>query len=436
MPTRRDVLSALGLPLAASLTSACLSEPARRALEPFTDGPELTPEEVAADEARWAGLQSAFTVDRSVVNLNNGGCCPSPWVVQDAHKRRLDFSNQLPTHNLWQVLEPQRESSRAGLARLFGCDSEEIALTRNASESLETCLLGMDLARGDEVLTSDQDYPRMLTALDQRARREGVVVHKVELPTPCEDEAELVRRFEERLTPRTRLMLICHVINLTGQVLPVRAIVQMARRHGVPVVVDGAHGFAHLLDTRDELDVDYYGTSLHKWLLAPHGTGMLYVRKEKIGALWPLMAAPESMQGDVRKFEEIGTHPAAQLLAIGEALVFHHAIGSANKLARLRYLRDRWAQRLTAASERVVLNTSLSPRFGAGYANFRVEGLDTLELQRHLWSKHRILTTAIVAPFPAVTHGLRITPNVYTTLEELDRFGDVVEQALEKGLSG
>jgi selenocysteine lyase/cysteine desulfurase len=434
MPTRRDVLSALGLPLAASLTSACFSEPARRALEPFTDGPELTPEQVAADEARWSGLQAAFTVDRGVVNLNNGGCCPSPWSVQDAHKRRLDFSNQLPTHNLWQVLEPQRETSRAGLARMFGCDAEEIALTRNASESLETCLLGLDLSRGDEVLTSDQDYPRMLTALDQRARREGIVVHKVELPTPCEDEAEIVRRFEERLTPRTRLLLICHVINLNGQILPVRAIVQMARLRGVPTIVDGAHGFAHLLATRDELDVDYYGTSLHKWLLAPHGTGMLYVRREKLGDLWPLMAAPESMRENVRKFEEIGTHPAAQLVSICEALVFHHAIGSANKLARLRYLRDVWVARLRAASERVVLNTSLSPRFGAGFANFRIEGVDTAGLQAHLWSKHRILTTAILAPFPACTHGLRVTPNVYTTLEELERFGDVLEEVLAKGL--
>lgn len=435
MPTRRDVLHLLGLPLAAGLGGACASEAAARAVSAFDGSEGHSPEELARDESRWAAVQAAFTVDRSVVNLNNGGCCPAPFVVQDAQRRRLEFANELPTYNLWQVLQPQQEAARAGLATMFGADADEIAITRNASESLETCLLGLELQRGDEVLTTDQDYPRMLTTLQQRARREGIVVRSLALPTPCEDEAALVRLFEEQITARTRLILICHVVNLNAQVMPVRAITQMARRRGVAVVVDGAHAFGQLVFERDELDCDYYGTSLHKWLSAPHGTGMLYVRKQHIESLWPLMAAPESLQGDIRKFEEIGTHPLAMALSICEALAFHHGIGGANKLARLRYLRELWVARLRAAAgERFELLTSLSPLHSAGFATFRIKGLDSVKLQQHLWLRRRVLTTVLAAPLPERTHGLRVTPNVYTTLEELERFCDAVEQCVREGL--
>lgn len=436
MPTRREVLHLLGLPVAAGLGSSCVSEAAARVVDAFDEGEGRSPEELARDESRWAAVQAAFTVDRSVVNLNNGGCCPAPFVVQDAQRRRLEFANELPTHNLWQLQQPQQETARVALAAMFGADPEEVAITRNASESLETCLLGLELQRGDEVLTTDQDYPRMLTTLEQRARREGIVVRKLALPTPCEDDDELVRLFEEHLTARTRLILICHVVNLNAQVMPVRAIVQMARRRGVAVVVDGAHAFGQLVYTRDELDCDYYGTSLHKWLCAPHGTGMLHVRKERIAPLWPLMAAPEELQSDIRKFEEIGTHPLAMALSICEALAFHHSIGGANKLARLRYLRERWVERLrSAAAERFVLLTSLAPRHSAGFATFRIDGLDSLKLQQHLWLRHRVLTTVLTDPLPQRTHGLRITPNVYTTLEEIDRFCAGVELCVREGLA-
>jgi selenocysteine lyase/cysteine desulfurase len=226
---------------------------------------------------------------------------------------------------------------------------------------------------------------------------------------------------------------MCHVINITGQILPVRRVVELARRRGVPVVVDGAHAFAHLDFKRDEIDCDFYGTSLHKWLFAPHGTGLLYVRRERIRELWPLMAAPETMDADVRKFEEIGTHPAAPILSIGEALAFHHGIGAARKEARMRYLRDRWAKRLVQ-NERVRLNTSLKREYSCGVANFRVEGMDMLKLKQHLWQEHHVFTTYIGPPLPKETEGLRITPSVYTTLDELDRFCEAVESAIAKGL--
>jgi selenocysteine lyase/cysteine desulfurase len=344
--------------------------------------------------------------------------------------RHLDVSNLTPAHNLWSVQQPQLETVRDGLARVFGCDAEELAITRNASESLQTCQLGFDLEPGDHVLTTTQDYPRMLSTFRQRERRDGIVLDTIRLPVPCEDDALVVERFREAIGERTRMILMSHVVNLTGQILPVRAVVRMAREHGVPVVVDGAHSFAHFPFDRDALECDYFGTSLHKWLTAPHGTGMLYVRRELIGDLWPLMAAQERQREDIRKFEEIGTHPLANSLAIADALVFHLGIGPERKAARLRYLRDHWARRLLQ-SDHTVLNTSLDPRFACGIANVRFDGLDTRALRNHLWQAHHVLTVAIEHE---EFEGLRISPNVYTTLDELDRFCELVERALEEGL--
>ncbi|MCC7014229.1 MAG: aminotransferase class V-fold PLP-dependent enzyme [Planctomycetes bacterium] len=431
MPNRREFLS---YPAVAMFAPACASAPELdSALGALANMGERAPEEVAADESAWRDIQQAFTVDRSQINLNNGGVSPAPRLVQEAHKRRLDFSNENSARHLWEILEPQKEHVREGLARLFGSDKEEIAITRNASESLENCLLGAALGRGDEVVTTEQDYPRMLTALDQRARRDGIVVRKLSLPVPCEDFDEIVRRFEAALGERTKLILICHVINITGQIMPVRRIVELGRRRGIPVVVDGAHGFAHLDFRRDDLDCDFYGTSLHKWLFAPHGTGMLYVRRERIRELWPLFAADAKQSDDIRKFEEIGTHPAAPLLSIGEALLFHHGIGPARKEARMRYLRDHWAKRLLR-NERVHLNTSLRREYSCGVANLRIDGLDMSKLRGHLWSEYKIYTTYIGPPLPAQTEGLRITPSVYTTLDELDRFCEAIETVLLEGL--
>jgi selenocysteine lyase/cysteine desulfurase len=384
---------------------------------------------IARDESYWFEVQQAFTVDRSLINLNNGGVSPSPAIVQAAMKRHLDYSNTAPTHAMWKVLEPQREGVRQRLARMFGCDTEEIALTRNSSESLQICQFGFDLEAGDEVLTTNQDYPRMIDTFLQRERREGVKLVRFSLPVPCEDPAEVVRRFEERITPRTKLILMCHIVNLTGQILPVKAVVAMARKRGIPVVIDGAHSFAHWPFVRDDLDCDYYATSLHKWLFAPHGTGLLYVRRDKIEKLWPLMAAAEKLDADIRKFEEIGTHPAAGYLAIGEALTFHQGIGADRKAARLRHLRDYWAERLLQ-HDRVRLHTSLKPEFSCGLATFEIEGVDSVELNNYLWSEHRIITTAIDHE---EFKGIRVTPSVYTLPEELDRFCDALAPVIERG---
>ena len=434
MSTRRHFVQsvfAAALPVGMPQRPALRDDGIQRILEATGFLGNRSMEDVAADEDYWFEIQQAFTVDRSIVNLNNGGVSPSPRIVQDAMRRYLEYSNQAPVYTMWQVLEPQIESVRRRLAAAFGCDTEEMAITRNASEALEICQLGLDLKPGDEVLTTDQDYGRMLTTWDQRVRRDGIVVKKLSFPAPPPSLDYLADLFAKGITPRTRVIHFCHITNLSGQIFPVREICQLARSRGIEAIVDGAHAFAHFPFQRDDLDCDFYGTSLHKWLLAPHGTGFLYVRKAKIEKLWPLMAAPAEWNGNIRKFEEIGTHPAANHNAIAEALTFHEGIGAERKAARLRYLRDRWMKRLDG-QPRVKLHTSYDPAQSCGLANVEIEGLDPGKIAGYLWEKRRIIVTPI--GHPACT-GLRVTPNVYTTLDEVDTFVAAMEAVIKNGLA-
>ena len=389
-------------------------------------------QQITEDEAYWAEIQRAFDLDRTMVNLNNGGCSPAPSHVLEQMIRDLRFSNELPVEHMWGVLEPRIESVRRELARDFGCDAEEMAITRNASESNENMIFGLDLKRGDEVIITTQNYPRMQTAWRQRERREGIVVKSVRQDTPPKSADEYVARIAEAITPRSRVIEVMHISFMTGYIAPVRRIVDLAKPKGIAVFVDGAHAYAHFPFTRDELGCDYYGTSLHKWLMAPIGTGFLYVRREKIASLWPLMAATAEQTNDIRKYEEIGTHPAANHNAIAVALAFHRAIGSERKIARLRQLRDRWAKRLLAASDRVKMLTPIGPNESGAIGVVAVDGMDIGKLQGWLLARHRIVTTPLIHP---EFNGLRVTPNVYTTLDEIDLFADRMEQAIRRGVA-
>ena len=388
------------------------------------------PKDIARDESFWREIQQGYTADRGLINLNNGGVSPSPTVVQEALKRYLDFSNTSPAYSMWRILEPQKETIRKRMARFFNCDTEEIALTRNASEGLQICQNGFDLEVGDEVLTTTQDYGRMISTFKQRECRDGIVLKQFKIPIPAENDNQIVNLFENNITPKTKLILMCHMINITGQILPVKKVVKMAKKYNIPVIVDGAHTFAHFDFDVTDLECDYYATSLHKWLSAPFGTGMLYVRKNKIANLWPLQAADECKKDDIRKFEEIGTHPCPNKIAIGDALTFHQGIGSKNKEARLIYLRDRWAKRLLK-NDRIRLHTSLKPGKSCAIATVEIKGIDTSAVAKELWDKYRIFVVAI-------NHkeftGCRITPHVYTTIEEIDRFSDAMETILKNGV--
>ncbi len=386
----------------------------------------------ASDEDFWEPVQRAFDLDRSWINLNNGGCSPAPTHVMDQMIRDLRYSNEIPVIQMWRDLEPRIEIVRRELAREFGCDLEEMAITRNASEGLETLIFGIDLKAGDEVIVSNQNYGRMINAWKQRVAREGIVLKEISVPVPSTSAKEMVDRFAAAITPRTRVIELTHITNLTGQILPVKEIVAMARAKNIDVFVDGAHAFAQFPFTRDDLGVDYYGTSLHKWMLAPIGTGFLYVRKDKIKKIWPLMAQNVGQESDIRKYEEIGTHPAANHNAITVAIAFHRALGAGRKFARLTYLRDRWAKRLLAEGNgRVKVLTPLDSPWGGGIGFFNVDGMDSSKLGNWLMGQHRVVQTPIGHP---EFGGIRITPNVYTTLDEVDRFSELVLRAIKNGI--
>lgn len=428
---RRSFLSGagktLGLMAASSAVTASLFEnvlAAGRSID------HLSPIEAAIDEDYWANIQQAFSVTRGIVNLNNGGVSPSPRMVTEAFVRYTWQQEDATAYTMWQILEPQSETIRTGLAEIFGCSPEEIAITRNASESLEILLMGMDLKSGDEILTTTQDYPRMLTTLKQRELREGLKLNLIKIPIAPKDVNDIAAAFERAVTPRTKLILVSHQINLTGQINPVKKVCEMARSRGIETIVDGAHSFAQFDFKRDDLGCDYFGTSLHKWIYAPKGTGMLYVRKEKIPKVWALMASEDKNRNDIRKYEEIGTHSAAMRLAIGEAVLFHNAIGGKRKEERLRYLSRYWMNNLKSIPK-VAFNTSFDPLQSCAIANFKIEGVDPVAIGSYLMSKHKIFTTPIVHE---EFTGIRITPNVYTTLWELDRFCEVVADVAKKGL--
>ena len=395
----------------------------------------LSPDAAARDEKYWRTVQQAFAIDRTLVNLNSGNSSSSPRLVQEALVRDLDVSNRLPVYYRGQI-EQRTGDVRRQLAAEFGCDAEDIAFTRNATEALHIAQSGLDLSPGDEVVTTDQDYTSMLWAWQQRALRDKVVVRRVQFPVPATAD-DLLRRFEQALTPRTKVLHFCHITNVTGQLFPVAALSRLARSRGIVTIVDGAQSAAHFPVSLRDLECDVYGTSLHKWLMAPHGTGFLYVRREMIPRIWPLHAAVDDRRGDIRKFEETGTQPAAARAAIADALRFHQTIGGARKAARLRYLTLRWVDALKDLPGTRMLS-SLEPDQTWGLATLGLDrDIDAQALSQRLFDTHRIVTSAVVSqslPGPVFDfQGLRITPNVYTTTAEIDAFVAAMRDVFRTG---
>lgn len=431
MTSRRTFLAGAAALGASAATTAFRPEALARASGAAAGLEGVADCDAASNEDYWGEIQRCFDTDRTVINLNNGGVCPTPTHVLEAMIRDLRFTNESPVQHMWRVLEPRVESVRRDIAREFGCDPEEIAITRNASEAMETLIFGIDLERDDEVIITDQNYPRMQTSWDQRARREGIIVRKLSFPVPMTSPDDFIARIEGAITPKTRVIEIPQVTNLTGQVLPVAEVVRLGKSKGIEVFIDGAHAFAQLPFKRDDLGCDYFGTSLHKWLLAPIGNGFLYINKAKQKSIWPLMGADAPLDEDIRKYEQIGTHPSANHNAVAAAMAFHRAIGAGRKSARLRYLRDRWAKALLDAGPKFKLWTPLDPAWSCGIGLIQIEGIDSGKLFGYLWDKHRI----VVSPTKhAQFEGVRISANVYTTPDELDVFVDAMKQAAAKGV--
>ncbi len=397
---------------------------------------DRSPLEVAKDEFFWREIQTAFKLDRTLINLNNGFTCPTPRVALEAVWRYMDMINMLPVHYQGMVAN-NVQTIRLRMAAEFGCDPEEMALTRGASESLQIAQNGIDLKAGDEVITTEQDYPRMLTTWDQRVRREGIQVTRLQFPVPTTQD-DLYQRFEKAISPRTKVFHFCHVTNLTAQMVPVRRLSLLARSKGIVTIVDGAHALGQFPFKLRDLECDAYGVSLHKWLLAPIGNGCLYVRREMIPKFWPLQAAPERQANDIRKFEAIGTHPWAIRAGLGESLAFHQAIGAERKAARLRYLTLRWANALKSQPRIKILSNLGEPAETWAVAAVNIEAIDVRSLAKFLMDKYRIVVVPLVGGAPPNQvfdyQALRVSPNVYTTLEEIDTFVAAMKDALENGV--
>lgn len=373
--------------------------------------------DLATEEDFWYYIQQAFTVNPGLINLNNGGVSPAPRTVQEAMKRYYDLSNEAPSYYMWRVLDQGREPLRKNLATLAGCDAEEVAINRNSSEGLETVIFGLPLQKGDEVVLTKQDYPNMINAWKQRELRDGIKLVWVNLELPSENESYLVEQFTKAFTPKTKLVHVTHIINWNGQILPARQIAAEAHRRGIEVLLDGAHSLAHFQFKLSDLGCDYFASSLHKWLYAPIGSGMMYVKKEKIAKIYPLLAAGEPLSDNIRKFEALGTRPFFIEQAIGKALEFQDMIGSERKEKRLHYLKNYWMEKVRDLKG-AQFNTSLDPQWGCAIGNIGFEGKKPEELEAHLFSKYKIHTVAINWEN---IKGVRITPNVYTTTKDLDK---------------
>lgn len=425
MSNRRSFLNKAGLLSASALTAGLFQQAWSRDLQSAIKNVEaVPPADLATDEEFWYYVQQSYTIAPNFINLNNGGVAPAPKVVADAMKRNYDFSNEAPSYFMWRIIDQGREPLRKSLAQVAGCDKEEIALHRNASEALETVIFGLDLKAGDEVVLSKQDYPNMIGAWKQREKREGIRLVWINLELPSEDENYLVKQYTDAFTAKTKVVQVTHMINWIGQKMPVRKIADAAKKNNIDVLVDGAHTFAHFEFKIPDLNCDYFGTSLHKWLGAPIGTGLLYVRKEKIKTIWPLFGAGEKEEADIRKFEHLGTRPFFIEEATDKAIDFYDMIGAKRKEERLLYLKNYWMERVQHIPK-VKLHTSFKKEFGCAIGLVSVEGKRPAELDSYLWSNYKIHSVGI--EWENIS-GVRITPNVYTSTKNLDRLVEGIEK--------
>jgi selenocysteine lyase/cysteine desulfurase len=377
-----------------------------------------TPAALAEDEPFWAAMRAKFKLTPDYINLENGYYCFQPEEVLDVFVKNVRAINVEGSHYMRTRQVDDKIRVRTKLAAMAGCSPGEMALTRNTTESLDTIISGFDWKPGDEAVMANQDYGAMLDMFRLTARRRGMTNKVVDVPMNPKSDDEVVQLYANALTPNTRLLMISHMVNITGHILPVRAICDMAHARGVPVMVDGAHAFAHLDYKIPDLHCDYYGASLHKWLATPLGAGILYVKYDRIAALWPVFADLSMADDDIRKLNHTGTHPVHTDLTIENSIAFHEVIGSARKEARLRFLQNYWTNKVRGL-QNIDMNTPSDPKRSCGIANVGVKGMKPADLAKTLLDKYKIFTVAIDG---ALVHGVRVTPQVYTSTAELDTF--------------
>ncbi len=371
---------------------------------------------LAKDEDFWVKIRGGYLLKPDYINLENGYYCFLPQQTLENFIKHVREVNYQGSYYMRTVQFENKKAMAAKLAALAGCSAEELIITRNTTESLDMIIGGLNWQEGDEAIMAEQDYGAMLEMFKLVTKRYGVVNKIVSVPNLPQSDDEIVNLYAGAISEKTKLLMVCHMINITGQILPVRKICDMAHKRGVPVMVDGAHAFAHIKFSIPELNCDFYGSSLHKWLSVPLGAGILYVKKENIGKVWPLLAEGERKEDDISRLNHIGTHPAHTDLAIADAIDFYNMIGAERKEARLRYLQHYWTDKVRTMSH-IILNTPADPARSCAIANVGVTGIKPGDLADILLNKYKIYAVPIDG---AGVHGCRITPNVYTTTADLD----------------
>lgn len=423
MSSRRSFFQkSIGLASAMSLTPILSKAMAEDVSDALVELNKLSPDAAANDEDLWARMAQAYTVSPNILNLNNGGVSPQPKVVQDAVDRYYHLCNEAPTYYMWQILDKGREPLRRKLADLAGVSAEEIAINRNTTEALGTFTWGIDMQRGDEIVMTKQDYPNMINAWKQREVREGVKINWINLNLPFDNDEVVLKAYIDETTSKTKIWHITHLMTWTGQILPAAKLCAEARKRGIISIVDAAHSFGHIDYKISDFNCDYFGTSLHKWLCAPFGTGMMYIKKDRIEKTWPIFPTDKPQSNDIKKFEALGTRSFAPEQAIGQAIDFHNAIGSQRKQQRLQYLKTYWCNAVTK-NPRVKLHISLKPEYSCALGTFSIDGMDVGDVANKLMGEYQIHTVPIKWEN---VNAVRVTPHVYTTTKDLDRFIDAV----------
>ena len=417
----RNLSATTGLFTFLPLTNSLFTKQADQKYNHFK---QLSPNEAMTDEDFWGWIKEQYTVSPNLLDLNNGGVSPQPKVVQDAHIRFYQLSNEGPSYYMWRTLDEGREGLRSKLAELAGCDAEELAINRNATEGLNTVIFGLNLKAGDEVVLTKQDYPNMINAWKQREKRDGIKLVWLNLELPIENEDEIIRQYVNAFTSKTKIVHVTHLINWTGQILPIRKIADEAHKRGIEVIGDGAHTFGHTAFNIPDLGCDYFATSLHKWLCAPFGSGLLWIKKEKIKNIWALLSSVEPDGTDIRKFESLGTRSFASEMAIGNAVDFHNIIGSKRKEERLRYLTDYWVNKVSDLKNVSFLQPK-NKQFYCAISNISIEGMKPNDVANTLHRKYQIHTVSI--DWENI-HGVRVTPHVYTSTKDLDRLVKAIRE--------
>ena len=376
----------------------------------------MRPEAISENEDFWNYIRESYTVSPNVINLNNGGVSPQPKVVQDAHIRFYQYCNEAPSYYMWRILDQGREGLRNKLADLAGVSPEEIAINRNATEGLNSIIFGLNLKEGDEVVLSKYDYPNMMNAWKQREKRDKIKLVWIDLPQPLENDAAIVKLYENAITTQTKIVHVTHLINWSGNIVPAKAIADMAHKKGCEVIVDAAHSFGHIDFKIEDTGADYLATSLHKWLCAPFGSGLMYIKKDKIKNVWALLSSTDPDGGDIKKFESLGTRSFASEMAIGTAVDFHHTIGAKRKEDRLRFLKDYWTEKAVKLPGAKIC-TSLQANYSCAIANIGFDGWQAQQIEAKLFEKYKIHSVSILVE---KINGIRVTPNVYTNTKDLD----------------